>query len=97
MGHFRVLPQDAVLSDDTGLNGLMRAAPNPASTLLDLTLDRALGMGTVTITDITGRGAMMRKDVSGFLRLDVQRYLPGSYLITFRGAAGTSMVRFVRS
>ncbi|MBK8339753.1 MAG: multicopper oxidase domain-containing protein [Flavobacteriales bacterium] len=97
MGQFRVLPQDAGLSDGTALNGLMQAAPNPASTFLDLTLDPALGVGTITITDITGRVAMMRKDVSGFLRLDVQRYLPGSYLITFRGAAGTSMVRFVRS
>ncbi|MBK9074591.1 MAG: multicopper oxidase domain-containing protein [Flavobacteriales bacterium] len=97
MGHFRVLPQDAGILDGTVPNGLMQVLPNPASTFLDLNLDPSLGLGEITITDLTGRVVMMRNDVSGFLRLDVQHYPLGSYLINFRGASGTSTVRFMRS
>ena len=94
---FRRVKRDAAILDGTVPNGLMQVLPNPASTFLDLNLDPSLGLGEITITDLTGRVVMMRNDVSGFLRLDVQHYPLGSYLINFRGASGTSTVRFMRS
>ena len=97
MGQFRVLPQGAGIKDGSAANALMQAAPNPAATFLDLTMDPSLGTGELTITDLTGRVVLTRKAVGGLLRLDVQQYMPGSYLITFRSAAGISTVRFLRT
>ena len=97
MGHFRVLPQDAGIMDGMASNEMMRVAPNPVTTFLDITADPSLGVGDIIITDLTGRVVMMHKSVAGLLRLDVQQCVPGSYVVTFRSAVGTSSVRFVRA
>ena len=97
MGQFRVLPLNAGIADGSTPMGTIKAAPNPATSMLDVTLDPQLGKGSVTITDLTGRVMLTRLSASGSLRFDVEQLPAGSYLITFRGSGGAATLRFLRS
>ncbi len=97
MGQFRVLPLNAGIADGNASVASIKASPNPATSMLDVTLDPQLGKGTVTITDLTGRVVLSRISASGSLRLDVEQLPAGSYLITFHGSGGSATLRFLRS
>lgn len=97
MGQFRVLPLNAGIADGSTPMGTIKAAPNPATSMLDVTLDPQLGKGTVTVADLTGRVVLSRMSAGGWLRLDVEQLPAGSYLITFRGSGGSATLRFLRS
>lgn len=97
MGQFRVLPLNAGIADGNASVASIKASPNPATSMLDVTLDPQLGKGTVTVADLTGRVVLSRMSAGGWLRLDVEQLPAGSYLITFRGSGGSATLRFLRS
>ncbi len=94
MGQFRVIDPSQGVEEGIAGNGLV-VAPNPAVNQLRITLDPALGLGTLTVTDLAGRAVLVHKEVAGPLRLDVGTLPSGGYLLTFRSVKGTATSRFV--
>ena len=71
--------------------------PNPASEKITINIDNKFTLGSITITDISGKKIIQQKLKSGISEFEISKLMSGLYFINFSIDGINSTQKFIKN